>query len=80
MRTVFYIRYLDILEIVFSFSFNVIYISENNGNLSETKSVIYFQHFLKMRQFVFDMRKDFLIMINFYLVEILSEPNCLTIV
>ena len=27
-----------------------------------------------------DMRKDFLIMSNFYLVEILSEPNSLTIV
>ena len=33
-----------------------------------------------MRQFLLDMRKDFLIMSNFYLVEILSEPNSLTIV
>ena len=33
-----------------------------------------------MRKFLFDMRKDFLIMSNFYLVEILSEPNSLTIV
>ena len=40
----------------------------------------YFQPFLKMRKFLFDMRKDFLIMSNFYLVEILSEPNSRTIV
>ena len=33
-----------------------------------------------MRKFVLDMRKDFLIMSNFYLVEILGEPNSLTIV
>ena len=33
-----------------------------------------------MRKFLLDMRKDFLIMINFYLVEIFSEPNSLTIV
>ena len=33
-----------------------------------------------MRKFLLDMRKDFLIMSNFYLVEILSEPNSLTIV
>ena len=44
------------------------------------KNVIYFQPFLKMRKFLLDMRKDFLIMSNFYLVEILSEPNSLTIV
>ena len=59
------------------------YLGENNGNLSETKNV-FFQHasqpFLKMRKFLLDMRKDFLIMSNFYLVEILSEPNSLTIV
>ena len=45
---------------------------------------VFFQHvsqpFLKMRKFLLDMRKDFLIMSNFYLVEILSEPNSLTIV
>ena len=44
------------------------------------KNVIYFQPFLKMRKFLLDMRKDFLIMSNFYLVEMLSEPNSLTIV
>ena len=44
------------------------------------KNVIYSQIFLKMRKFLLDMRKDFLIMSNFYLVEILSEPNSLTIV
>ena len=44
------------------------------------KNVIYFQPFLKMRKFLLDMRKDFLIMSNFYLVEILGEPNSLTIV
>ena len=56
------------------------YLGENIDNLSETKNVIYFQPFLKMRKFLLDMRKDFLIMSNFYLVEILSEPNSLTIV
>ena len=57
------------------------YLSENNGNLNEAKKiVIYFQPFLKMINFLLDMRKDFLIMSNFYLVEILSEPNSLTIV
>ena len=59
------------------------YLGEDNDNLSETKNV-FFQHvsqpFLKMRKFLLDMRKDFLIMSNFYLVEILSEPNSLTIV
>ena len=33
-----------------------------------------------MRKFVLDMRKDFLIMSNFYLVEILGKPNSLSIV
>ena len=33
-----------------------------------------------MRKFFLDMRKDFLIMSNFYLVEILGESNSLTIV
>ena len=56
------------------------YLGENNGNLSETKNVFYSQPFLKMRKFLLGMRKDFLIMSNFYLVEILSEPNSLTIV
>ena len=38
------------------------------------------QPVLKMKKKLFDMRKDFLIMSNFYLVEILSEPDSLTIV
>ena len=33
-----------------------------------------------MRKLLLDMRKDFPIMSNFYLFEILSEPNSLTIV
>ena len=57
------------------------YLVENNGNLSETKkNVVYSQPFLKMRKFLLHMRKDFLIMSNFYLVDILCEPNSLTIV
>ena len=40
----------------------------------------YSQPFLKMRKFMLNMTKVFLIMSNFYLVEILSEPNSLTIV
>ena len=44
------------------------------------KNVIYYQPFLKMRKFLLNTRKDFLIMSNFYLVEILNEPNSLTIV
>ena len=44
------------------------------------KNVIYSQPFLKMRKFLFDTRKDFFIMSNFNLLEILSEPNSLTIV
>ena len=60
------------------------YLGENNGNLSETKKMFSLQHvsqpFLKMRTFLLDMRKDFLIISSFYLVEILSQPNGLTIV
>ena len=60
------------------------YLDENNGNLSETKKMCFCQHvsqpFLKMRKFLLDMRKDFLIVSKFYLVEILSKPNSLTIV
>ena len=33
-----------------------------------------------MRKFLLDMRNDFFIMSNFYLVEILGGPNSLTIV
>ena len=43
------------------------------------KNVFYSQPFLKMRKFLLHMRKDFLIMINFYLAEILIEKNSLTI-
>ena len=39
-----------------------------------------FPNFLKMRTFLLDMKKDFLIISNFYVVEILSQPNGLTIV
>ena len=49
------------------------YLGENNGNPSETKNVFYSQPFM------LDIRNVFLIMSNFYLVEILSEPS-LTIV
>ena len=57
------------------------HLGKNNGNLSETKkNVFYSQPFFKMRKRSLDMRKDFLIMSNFYLVEILSEPNSLAIV
>ena len=48
--------------------------------ISVRQKTFYSQPFLKMRKFLLDMRKDFLIMSNFYLVEILSEPNSLTIV
>ena len=74
------VRQLDILDIIFWFSFNVMYLGENNGNLSEIKKCFLFQPFLKQRKFLLDMRKDFLITSNFYLVEILSKPNSLTIV
>ena len=67
------------MEIILWFSFNVI-LGENNGILSETKNVFYSQLFFKMRKFLLDMGKDFLIMSKFYLVEILSEPISLTIV
>ena len=55
------------------------YLGENNGNLSETKRVFYYQPFLKMRKLLLDMSKAFLIMSNFYIAEILSEPKSLTI-
>ena len=44
------------------------------------KNVFYSQPFIKMRKCLPDMRKYFLIMSNSYVVEILSEPNSLTIV
>ena len=64
---------------MFWFSFNVMYLGENNGNLSETKNVFYFQPLLKMRKILLDKRIFCLIMSNFY-VQILSNPNILTIV
>ena len=33
-----------------------------------------------MRKILLDMRKDFLIMSNFYLVKVLGQPNSLTVV
>ena len=60
------------------------YLGENNDNLSEIKRYFLCQHvsqpFLKMTKFLLDMRKNLLIMSNFYLVEILSELSSLTIV
>ena len=57
-------------------------LGENNGNRSETKECFLCQHvrqpFLKMTKFLLDMRKDFHIISNFYLVEIVSEPNSLS--
>ena len=38
------------------------------------KNVIYSQPFLKIREILLDMRKNFL-MSNFYVAEILREPN-----
>ena len=45
------------------------YIGENDGNLSETKKCFFSKPFLKMRKFLLDTRKGFLIMSNFYLVS-----------
>ena len=60
------------------------YLGENNDNLSEIKRYFLCQHvsqpFLKMTKFLLDMRKNLLIMSNFYLVEILSDLSSLTIV
>ena len=50
-----------------------------NGNLSEIKAIIFSQPFLKSRKFLLDTRKDFLKTNDFYLVQILSEPNNLII-
>ena len=55
------------------------YLGENNGNLSKTKNVFCSQPFLEMRKFLLNMRKDFVIISSFYLVEIRSEPNSLNI-
>ena len=57
------------------------YLGENNNNLSETTKMFFIPNpFFKMKKFLLDMKKDFLIMSNLYLVEILREPNSLTIV
>ena len=71
------------MVIIFWFSFDAMYLGEDNGNLSETKKIFSsarFPNLLKMRKYLLDMTKDFLIMSNFCLVDILSEPNSLTIV
>ena len=39
LRNVFYVRWLDILVIIFWLSFNAMYLGENNGNLSEPKKM-----------------------------------------
>ena len=44
------------------------------------QNVIYSQPFLKMRKFLLDMIKYFFMMSNFYLIEVLGEPNSFTIV
>ena len=80
MSNAFYVRQIDILEDILWFSFNVMYLGENNCNLSETKNVFFSQIFLKMRKFLLDVRKGFVIISNYYLVAILSELNSLTIV
>ena len=41
MRNAFYVRQLDIFEIIFWFRFNVMYLGENNGNLSETTKMLF---------------------------------------
>ena len=60
------------------------YIGENNGNLSETKNMFSLSArfpALSQNEKIFAWyENEFLIMSNFYLVEILSEPNSLTIV
>ena len=41
-KNLFYVRQLDILVIIFWFSFNAMYLGENNGNLSEAKKNVFF--------------------------------------
>ena len=55
------------------------YLGENNGNLSETKKK-FFSTLYQNEKCLLDMRKYFLIMSNFYVDKVLSEPNSLTIV
>ena len=55
VRNVFYVRSLDILVIMFWFSFNALYLGENNVNLSETKKIFSLSKpFLKMRKFLLE--------------------------
>ena len=42
MRNVFYAMQLDILKVIFWFSFNAMYLGENNDNHSETKKMFSF--------------------------------------
>ena len=65
----------NLFSTMFCFSFNAMYLGRNNGNISETK-----KRFLKIRKVLLDMRKGFLIMSNFYLVEIPRESNNIAIV
>ena len=67
----------------FWFSFNAMYLRENNSNLSKTKNIFFVGTFPipSQNEKIFAWyEKRFLIMSNFYLVELLSEPNSLTIV
>ena len=66
IRNVFDHRWLDILVIIFGLVKIMVF------SVGQKKSFF--------PKFLFDMRKDFLIMSNFYLVEILSKPNSLAIV
>ena len=56
------------------------YLGENNSNLSEIKKLIFIPNLSQNEKSLLDLRKDFLIMSSFHLVEILNEPNSLTIV
>ena len=56
------------------------YLGENNGFLSGTKKMLFSSTLSQNEKIFFDIRKEFLIMSNFYLVEILSDPNSLAIV
>ena len=70
----------NLFSTMFCFSFNAMYLGRNNGNISETKKRFLSQRFLKIRKVLLDMRKGFLIMSNFYLVEIPRESNNIAIV
>ena len=58
---------LDILLIIFWFSFNAMYLGENNSNLSETKRCFFIPNpFSKWENFYLIWEKIFLIIINFW--------------